>query len=183
MTFSVKSFAAAAALALAAVLAAPSVAQASPIGSYYFVGDTTGGETFNRPLDDLSGLSEVGTAVRYETFTFVAAYDDVYSFITTGEFDTFSLLYANAFDPANPLANVLAANDDLELFDFTRSRIDYELTAGSTYVLVTTGFGNSDFGAYSVSILPEPATYALIVLTLGGLAGLHRLRLVGYHRA
>ncbi|MBL8156011.1 MAG: hypothetical protein JNM70_17665 [Anaerolineae bacterium] len=57
-------------------------------------------------------------------------------------------LYQGSFNPANPLANRLAGNDDFGSF---LPGIDVNLTAG-TYILVTTSFCNLDTGTYTNSI-------------------------------
>lgn len=145
---------------------------------FTFTGDTTGGPTFNRPLEDLSALSAVGTAVHYSSFTFSPSVSGDYTFLTTGEFDTFLLLYSGSFNPAAALTNAIAANDDLVAPPFTTSGFAATLAAGSTYVLVNTAFGNTDFGAFSttiggpgvVSVVPEPASFGLMALGVLGVA-------------
>lgn len=51
------------------IAAALSFASAAHAGLVTFSGSTTGGATYNRPLEDLSGLSAVGTNVRYDSST------------------------------------------------------------------------------------------------------------------
>ncbi len=66
--------------------------------------------------------------------------------------DNFTLLYQGSFDAASPLANVLLGDDD---FTNTAGMSGFTsvLTAGTSYFFITTGFGNSDDGAFSNSII------------------------------
>lgn len=155
-----------------AALSCFGVAQASIVT---FTGDTTGGPTFNRALEDFSGLSAVGTDVAYNTYTFSVDTSGEYTFLTTAEFDSFTFLYSPSFVAAAPLFNGIAANDDL--LGLTTSGFAADLTAGTSYTYVTTGFALSDFGNYSTTIggpgvitaVPEPETYALLLAGLGAL--------------
>ena len=76
-------------------------------------GNTTGAPTFQRPVEDLSGLSAIGTSVHYTGFSFTALASGVHTFVTRGDFDTFVLLYEAPFAPATPLLRALVANDEL----------------------------------------------------------------------
>jgi hypothetical protein len=161
-------------LAIMVASAALFWAQPSAAAVQTFTGDTTGAPTFNRPLQDLSGLSAVGVAVRYGSLSFSASVSGDYTFLTTGAFDTFLVLYQGSFNPAQSLTNALVANDDLLAPPFTTSGFVGTLTAGSTYVLVVTGFDSPDFGFHSttiggpgvVSVVPEPAAYGLLAMGL-----------------
>lgn len=148
---------------------------------------TAGGATFNRPLEDLSGLSAVGVANRYETFQFRVTTSGDYTFLTTGLFDTFDILYSGAFDPSHPLVGALNANDDLLPSPFTTSGFASSLVTGVDYFLVTTGFATTDFGAFSTTIggpgsvmfstpVPEPEQWLLLSLGLGFVAWRSRRR-------
>lgn len=167
-----------AAAVLSTIALACTMATQAQAAIFTFTGDTTAKPTYTRPLEDLSGLSAVGVGVRYDTFSFRVGTSGDYSFLTTGAFDTFLTLYTGSFNPAAPLTNAIAANDDLLAPPFTTSGFVGTLTAGVTYVLVTTGFDATDFGAYSTTIggpgaiaaVPEPAGYALFGLGLAALA-------------
>jgi len=158
-----------------------------------FMGTTVGGPTFNRPTGGAppTTLSGVGTAVRYSTQAFFTGTSGSYVFQSVAtapaNWDNFTLLYRNVFNPASPLLNALVANDDnptIGLSGFT-----FNLVAGTQYIFVTTGFGNTDFGAFTntitgpanvtfgtVGVIPEPSTYALMATGLVGLVGVARRR-------
>jgi hypothetical protein len=131
---------------------------------------------FNRPIEDLSELSTVGTAVRYDLIEFTVGTSSNYTFLTTALFDSFVILYAPAFSASTPLANALIANDDL--LSQTTSGFSYALTANTVYRYVTTGFASTDLGNYSTSIggvgtitvVPETSTYSMLALGLAMLS-------------
>ena len=161
-------------LATAWALAGP--AQAA---IFTFTGDTTGKPTYNRPFEDLSGISPTGTGVHYDTFSFTVGATGDYTVLTTGSFDTFITLYVGSFLPASALTNAFAANDDLIAPPFTTSGLGATLSVGATYILVMTGFNPNEFGAYSTTIggpgaiissVPEPAGWGLLGLGLASVA-------------
>lgn len=140
---------------LLALLASLAVSWA---GSYTYNGDTTDKPVWNRPVQNgtepPTSLSAVGTEVPYEPLGFAVNQFGNYSLQTAGlvpsAWDVFGALYANGFDPANPLANCLRANDASDipgLVNFT-----YLLNPGTRFVFVTTGFFNSDYGQYQFSV-------------------------------
>ncbi|MDQ2778217.1 MAG: PEP-CTERM sorting domain-containing protein [Pseudomonadota bacterium] len=146
-------------------------------------GDTTGAPTFQRPVEDLSALSLIGTAAHYAAYAFTAVSSGVYGFSTAGSFDTFVVLYDGTFQPTDGLMNALIANDDLTDASFSVSGFDFALVAGDAYTYVVTGFDNDEYGSYTTTIVapdvasvPEPATWALVAI--GALAALRRRRLV-----
>lgn len=167
-------------IAAAAALAAASAH--ADITTY--TGNTIGAATFNRPLEDLSGLSGIGTAVRYVAVPITVSVSGTYSFVTTGLFDTFALLYSPSFNATSPLANSLIANDETVEGTFNVSGFAETLTAGSTYFHVVTGFANDEAGAFSttiggpgvITVVPEISTYAMMGLGLLALGGLARRR-------
>ncbi len=130
--------------------------------SYFWVdilnpdaGDPEADPTFNRPLEDGSGLDPAGADVAYESFEFHVTASGEYAFEAVYEWavdldntswDGFILLYENAFDPQNPLQNLIAANDDDPSFGFLRSFIEsVDLSTGTTYVVVVTSFDTQFF--------------------------------------
>lgn len=144
-------------------------------------GDTTGAPTYNR-LFTLDAVSGVGTEVAYNTFTFSVSTPGLYAFQSIAAFDNFLTLYGGSFVPASPLLNALALNDDLG--DLGASGFSFSLLANTPYIVVTTGYENTDFGIYSnaitglgtISVIPEPERYELLALGLIAIGVLKRLR-------
>lgn len=167
------------AIAFAAVILLCNAAQAN---TYSYSGNTTGKPTYNR-LFTLTSLSDVGTAVRYETLTFTVSAPGLYAFQSIGAFDNFLTLYGPSFNPASPLINALALNDDLSGTTGS-SGFSFSLMANQPYVLVTTGYENTDFGAYANAItglgvvtqVPELPTSVLMMLSLAGVSLMLRHR-------
>jgi hypothetical protein len=128
--------------------------------------------SFTRPIEDLSALSSVGTAVRYDVLEFTVSTASNYTFLTTALFDPFVILYAPSFTAATPLTNAQIANDDL--VSQTTSGFTYALNTNTVYRYVTTGFVSTDLGSYSttiggvgtVTLVPETSSYAMLSLGL-----------------
>lgn len=167
-----------------AALALAAAAVSSPAHAliFTFTGSTTGQPTFNRAFEDFSGLSGVGVANPYQVTEIAVSVSGEYTFLTTAPtFDPFSFLYSS-FNPADATANGIVGNDDL--LGFTTSGFSANLVAGTSYFFVMTGFAPTDFGAYSTTIggpgiaaiVPEPETYALMLLGVAGIAAWARRR-------
>ena len=165
---------------MTAAVAGALIAMGAQAASYDYSGDTTGAPTYHRALAGFGGLSGVGTDVAYDSFAFSVTADGAYDFLSVADgWDNFLFLYSPSFDPGAALSNGVASNDDFG--GIGSSGFTAALSTGTAYVLVTTGFGNDDLGAYmnsingpgSVVAVPEPATYgmmALGLLAVGGLA-------------
>jgi hypothetical protein len=151
-----------------------------------YSGSTVGDPTWNRPIEDGSTLSPIGTAVPYSVQAFQVNSSGSYNFLSlqTG-FDGFLFLYSPTFSSTNPLASFVIANDDfpdIGIFGFTSV-----LTAGVSYFLVMTGFANDDAGSFINAItgngtislddgsdVPLPAALPLFAAALAGVAYLGR---------
>lgn len=174
-------------LTLAATVAFAALALPAQAATYAYSGDTTGGPTFNRPFT-LTALSGVGTEIEYSALTFSVSTSGSYAFSSEaiGGWDNFIILYSGSFNPASALTNAVALNDDDPANGIGFSALSFSLTAGSNYVLVTTGYEDGfDFGAFSNTItgpgsitpVPEPSSYALFALGLAGFAALKRRKM------
>jgi hypothetical protein len=149
-----------------------------------WTGDTTGGPTFDRPFADFSDLSPNGAGVTYNTIAFAVDADGEYALTLHGVgFDTFLFLYANAFDPNAALDNGVAGNDDL--VSLHTSGFAAELTAGTQYFAVVTGFELQDAGKYSLTVsgdgmiiaVPEPSTWLMLAFGLAAVICIQRRKL------
>ncbi|OHE08984.1 MAG: hypothetical protein A2513_03130 [Sulfurimonas sp. RIFOXYD12_FULL_33_39] len=108
---------------------------------------------------DITGL--YGAQFQYFTRNVTPSADGTFTFnVTAAEFsDTFLLLYDGSFDPANPLTNLILAQDDTAADLW--SNFSYGLTNGHTYVLVLTSFSTTATGTLTVNVSgPSAVTVA-----------------------
>jgi hypothetical protein len=148
--------------AVAVLFAAPAVSQAGFVnyGGTLAVTDPT----FNRPVTT-TALSGVGTNVFFDVQPFfvdtTGSYQlEVLTAVIGPSFpnDSFLALYVGSFNPAAPLANAVAVDDDGGVGAL--SLITTNLTANTQYFLVTTTFDNGDTGTYTNQIRSNPITAA-----------------------
>lgn len=123
-----------------------------PPGTISYDGTTVGGPTFDRP--DGVGPSTVGP-VAYHATGYTAESDGVYDFASAQDYDGYLHLYSSPFDPAQPLVNVIAGNDDLGNNRNSGFRLFLE---SGEYVVVTSAFAAGDEGTFTNTIIPpQPA--------------------------
>jgi len=117
--------------------------------------DSTSSEIWDRPFADgtcCSGLGPVSYDV-YGPFTVdVTGLYTIDSDQDGGAWDGFIFLYENCFDPLDPTTNFVAADDDGPGGVGTSQILDVNLTAGTEYYFITTGFAAGDFGAFTTTI-------------------------------
>jgi len=126
-----------------------------------FYGATTNGGMFNRPNVDLASLS--GKVVKYSAqpfFTDLNASCSIYG-VQEGGFDGVLYLYRGGFDPANPLVNLIAANDNGVLGPSSSTLSGVALTANQSYYLVTAGGEVGSDGTFSTYVACSGATRIL----------------------
>ncbi len=176
-----------------AVVAAIAVVGVSSVSAFggggapaIVTGNTTGGPTWHRTVGGTppTSLHPTGTAVPYTVTPFTV--DATGNYLLEGSYPTgydgYLHLYQNAFNPLDQFTNVLSADDDFSgaftvLPGSSASNaqgsqiLPLPLTAGVTYLAVVSGFGNLDFGPYTlgigngpgnVTIVPEPTSLAAI---------------------
>ncbi len=151
-------------LALCATLV--SLVSVSRADTVTYTGTTVGGPLWNRPVangnNPPTALSGLATAVPWSAISFTVSLTGSYVFQSVAtvplNWDNYTFLYVNSFNPSTPLMNALIGNDDnpsIGLSGFTTN-----LTMGTTYFFVTTGFSNSDAGQFSNTI-SGPGTITL----------------------
>lgn len=179
-------------VAAAAVLGLAGTAHANVVSLQSVL--TTASPQFNRPVAGTppAGLSGVGTACYYALQPFYVSAPVSFTLQTTAAAltpgtatDTFLVLYTTAFNPASPLTNALAADDDSG--GNSLSLITYNLNAGTQYYAVITTFNTATTGTITTSFnagaatvtlgaVPEPSTYALLGLGVLGVSMVVRRR-------
>lgn len=177
-----------------AAMAAAALALALPASAAFYIDDTTGSPTYDRPLVDFSGLSAIGEDVAYDVFSFSVSADGLYTVrsfaagLRQGDpWDQMIFLYASSFDPSAPLLNGVIASDDFN-GNIGVSGFDIALSTGIAYYLVTTSYYPEDTGRYLnvvrgpgeiLPAVPEPDTYALLAMGLFAVAFAVRRRVQG----
>jgi hypothetical protein len=155
------------ALALFPAVSAVRADTASYSGSLPAVGNLTfvGPVLIDAPCSPTASLDVVVSYFQAQSFSVSTSGTYVLTNLsnTFPSQDSIFLLYSPSFDPANPLVNLVAVNDDGPSLGF-RSQLTCTLTAGTSYVLVTTTFEALGTGSFSNQI-SGPG-----IVTLGPLA-------------
>lgn len=136
---------------------------------FTYVGDSTGKPTW----DVDAAFNAPGTVVPYDVFDFHVDADGTYKFLEAARFDSMIILYAGGFDATRPQEHLVRFNDDI--LTPNTSGFVTALTAGVQYTFVVTGFNDSEYGQYTVTIggpgkiipgpvlaVPEPSTWLML---------------------
>jgi hypothetical protein len=171
----------------AAVVLAVSFGSAANAATVVFSGNTTTAPTYNRAFTTTT-LSAAGTNVAYQSFSFTVDAAGAYTFDAVSAFDNFLSLYTGAFNPSSALTDITAVDDDSGIG--ANAQLTANLLAGAAYNIVFTSYSNSDRGAFTLTAagpgtvrlaapgaVPEPATWAMMILGMGAVGFAMRRRM------
>lgn len=131
---------------------------ANPLATLSYTGNSTGGPTWARPIansatDCGTTLSGVGSATPYSVQEFNVSLTGNYDVSSVQPtFDGYIFVYRENFNPAQPFVNCVGGDDDGPGGIGTSEMLAVPLDANVSYFVVTTGFGNTDFGAFTNTI-------------------------------
>ncbi len=129
--------------------------------------------SWDRPIGVGPSISSLGPVMFHaETFTITSG--GLHDISSVQGYDGYLHLYLGSFDPMDQLTNLIAGNDDGVGGIGTSDIMGINLLSGTTYVLVTSAFQDGDEGSFQNSIVPAPASAAL--LAFGGLVATRRRR-------
>lgn len=157
------------ALAVLALLVVPGVSLATTFT------DTSAGATFQVTSPPLGGIDScylLQGAHVYASRTLTTNNTTNYTFRITSVSgfgnDPFLAVYRGTFDPANPTQNLVACNDD---YNDLLSQFSADLTANTTYTVVTTSYGTNVGGAATYEVTPDVTLAGAPVLSNVGVSG------------
>jgi hypothetical protein len=128
------------------------------------------GTTYLRSSTSTTTYTSSGNAVFFKAYSFVAPSTGSFTFTVTAANlfrgfpdDTYMALYQTSFNPASPATNFARGNDDISTTNFLSS-VTHSLTAGTTYILVVSGWSPDITGSFSLSanasILPQSSWFS-----------------------
>jgi hypothetical protein len=130
--------------------------------SFSFYGTNDGGKTFNRPSTDGGALT--GKLVRFAVQPFFVDANATCRLesVQEGGFNGVLYLYRAAFDPASPLTNFVAGNDNASRGPGFSELSNLQLQASQNYYLVTAGNDPAEIGTFSSFVSCTGATRILV---------------------
>ncbi|MGA9341530.1 MAG: hypothetical protein WBV61_04280 [Rhodanobacteraceae bacterium] len=124
-------------------------AGAAQAGFNEYAGTTIGGPTFDRLYQDC--VSTGTTGVNYQLQPFTVSADGDYAIHSEQSYDGYLFVYGGGFDPDSPMLNCLFGDDDGD-GGIGTSDLTATLSAGTEYLLITTGFNPADSGTFTNQI-------------------------------
>jgi Secretion system C-terminal sorting domain/Ig-like domain CHU_C associated/PKD-like domain len=117
----------------------------------------TGSSAISPTLPTGAGVN--GTAVYYDTYTFVAPLTGTYTFVgNSGGLDGFGILYSGVFNPLTPLVNAVQGGDDTGGAPYNNDpTITFALVGGQSYTYVMTSWDNNAQGNYNIALTASPS--------------------------
>jgi hypothetical protein len=118
---------------------------------------TTNSPSYARPDGDNITVYAAGPNVLYRAHHFIAPSSGSFTFATSATgatiTDTYISLYQDSFNPASPATNFVRGDDDISGTNFLSS-LTQTLTAGTTYILVVSGWSPSVTGTLTMTSNP-----------------------------